>query len=176
MGNQQATLNEISWLAGIWDGEGTIGVRHSVKIHQFSPRMHIVNSNSLIIQRSIEIMEKLGITPYIREKGTGAFEGSKKQCWAVGVDNLTKSKILLDCLMPYFVGKKAQAQILLKFVDSRLERFDRKKPNAEKGYTQEDMDNIKKLYELNGNQRRVPRDYTPNSLKRDDIVQSQVKA
>ena len=158
MDNQQATLIEISWLAGIWDGEGTIGVRNNTKIKQFSPRMHVVNTNPLIMQKVFEIVEKLGITPYFREKDAGEF--GVKQCWVIGVDTLTKSKVLLDAMLPYLVGKKPQAEMLLKFVESRLERFDRTKANCDKGYTQDDLDTVKAVYELNGNQRRVPRDYT----------------
>ena len=153
MDNQQVTREEIAWLAGIWDGEGTISVRHNTKIHQFSPRMHIVNTNSQIVLKSLKILEKIGATPYLREKGKGGFDGSKKQCWILGVDTLAKSKIILEKLLPYLVGKKPQAEILLRFVNSRLKRYNKHNKNKDNAYTEEDLKNIKKLYELNGNQR-----------------------
>jgi hypothetical protein len=172
MDNQQVTREEIAWLAGIWDGEGTIGVRHCVKIHQFSPRMHVTNSDARIIARVREILEKMGINPYLREHGIGGFPGSKKQTWVIGVDTLAKSKIILDNLLPYLVGKKEQAEFLLRFVNSRLQNFDRGKSNRYRKYKEEDFENIDKIYEANGNQRGILRDYKRSLFKKDDIVQS----
>lgn len=153
MDNQQVTISELAWLAGIWDGEGTISIRRNVKINQFSPRVHMVNTNSHMIEKVVEILRKIGVEPYVREVSRGTFEGSRKQMWAVGVDTLSKSKIILDSFFPYLVAKKPQAKLLLQFVNSRLTRFDRRKSNWSKSYLKEDIEAIKKIYLLNGNQR-----------------------
>lgn len=151
MDNQQVTQTELAWLAGIWDGEGTIAVRRNAKINQMSPRVHFTNTNASIILKAVEIMEKIGVKPHVREKGQGGFEGSHKECYTIGFDTLSKSKLLLDTLLPYLVGKKDQAILLLKFINSRMGRWDVAKNNDDKSYTQDDLETIARIYDLNGN-------------------------
>ncbi len=150
MDNQQVTLEELAWLAGIWDGEGSIGVRLNRKIMQISPRIHVVNSNPKIICKVIEILEKLGVKPYVREKDKGAFPGSEKQVWQVGFDTLKHSKIVLDSLFEHLVGKKENAVLLLRFINSRLKNFRINGTNKEKAYTPEELETIAQIYELIG--------------------------
>ena len=77
MGNQQATDAELGWLAGIIDGEGWLGVsletehwyREGKNTRQQSIKVEIkvVNCDPEIVVKTAQIMQKLGVNPYIRQ-------------------------------------------------------------------------------------------------------------
>lgn len=158
MDNPQVTATEIAWLAGIWDGEGTISVRYAKKsetqvYNTFSPRVSVVNTNPAIIRRVCETLDKLGLGHYVSEKGRGAFEGSTRQCWIVQVERLATAARLLMYLEPYLVGKVEQAKLLRRFLDSRILRRAQVKRNSDAPYSPEELELIARVVDLNGNQR-----------------------
>ena len=66
--NQQASPQELGWLAGMIDGDGYIGLR-GCKNHGydwFRPEIMVVNTDPAIIKKTQRIMRKLGVNPYIR--------------------------------------------------------------------------------------------------------------
>jgi hypothetical protein len=153
MDNPQVTDWQIAWLAGIWDGEGTISVRRNKKINQFSPRVSMVNTSPDIINYVDQLLTQLDIPHYIREKGEGGFDGSSKQCWIISMDTLSSASRFLETVGPYLVGKYERAKLLEKFVNSRVNRRDKVTRNSDCTYNQEELDTCKKLYLANGNQR-----------------------
>ena len=153
MDNPQVTAEDVAWLAGIWDGEGTISVRRCVKINQFSPRISMVNTNPEIIRHTVDILTRLGMNPYLREKGQGGFPGSSKQCWIVSIETLGGSRKFLDTVAPLLRGKCAQADILNRFVTSRLTRRSQVTRQSDCPYNDEEFDALEALYIANGNQR-----------------------
>src|SRR5579863_6517286 len=70
MDNQQATDYELGWLAGILDGEGWIGFsitqkRSGTGGSVFAKlEVRVNNTDKAIIDRTAEIMNKLGVNPY----------------------------------------------------------------------------------------------------------------
>lgn len=153
MDNPQVTEIELSWLAGIWDGEGTISVRLNRKIMQISPRLNVVNTNPHIMSRVDDILTRIGVVHYIREKGEGGFGGSNKQCWIICIDTLRGSFIWLQYVKPYLVGKVKQAEFLEKFVNSRIFRRIKATRNSDAPYSKEELLAVADLYDQNGNQR-----------------------
>ena len=176
MGNQQATREEIAWLAGLWDGEGSIGVRTNIKIHQVSPRIAVYNSNTIIINKAIEILEKMGLKPYvsIKNDGVGRFPGSKKDVYQVQIGTYKGAKPFLDQMIPFLVGKKSNAQLLLRFVDSRL-RFDRSQSNRDKAYNEQEVGMIEAIYKQNGDQRGTSQTIRDALLNRQSIRSSRLR-
>ena len=152
MDNPQVTATEIAWLAGIWDGEGTISVCYGQK-HIASPRVSVVNTNPSIIRRVCEILDGLGIGHRLLEKGQGGFPGSHKQCWIITVERLANAARFLLHLDPYLIGKIEQARLLRRFLDSRLLRRAGVKRNSDAPYTSEELELLVKVVDLNGNQR-----------------------
>ena len=56
-------------------------------------------------------------------------------------------------MLPYLVGKKAQAQLLKRFISSRLARkIPGKKNNGNIPYSRDELEALATLSELNGNQ------------------------
>ena len=153
MVNPQVTVAEIAWLAGIWDGEGSITVHRNVKISQYSPRISMVNTNPFILQRVCEILDKSGIHYCMRERGLGGFEGSRRQCWIISIDTLAHCSRFINLCESYLVGKIGQAKLQKRFIDSRLKRMSGVKRNSDAPYNQEELDALADLINLNGNQR-----------------------
>ena len=151
MDNPQVTA--IAWLAGIWDGEGTISVRRNKRIKQISPRVSMVNTNPAIIQRVDELLTDLGVGHHVREKDQGGFEGSSRQCWIVSVETLGGACRLLNHLKPFLVGKLPQAELLGRFVASRMLRRQQVLRNSDCPYNEDELKAVQALYQVNGDQR-----------------------
>jgi hypothetical protein len=158
IGNQQVTQTDLAWLGGIWDGEGTISIRRTIQKNggkpQYSPRVSMVNTNTLILSKVKNILDSLEVSYYFREKEQGGFEGSFKQCWIISVDNLTNASRLLENIRPFLFGKGFQADCLMEFCDRRIKVSDRKIHNNEaRKYTARDYELVGSIYDANGNQR-----------------------
>lgn len=153
MDNQQVTQADLGWLGGIIDGEGSIAVRWGRKINQFSPRLQIYNTNPIIIQRCCNILDSIGVAYNVRERGEGGFEGSKKQCWVILTERLGAAALAMNHLLPHIYGKRAQAILLKRFLDSRLSRLSKVKRNSDAPYSKEEMETLADIYQLNGDQR-----------------------
>ena len=110
-----ASIAELGYLAGIIDGEGMIGIYRQP--HGTMTRVSVSNTNSTIIERVREIMVKIGVSPhiYLVKKQ----DGKRKDCWEIMVTSQVSCRKVLETVMPYLCGKKAQAQLLLDYVISR---------------------------------------------------------
>lgn len=125
LGNPQATLIEIAWLAGIVDGEGYIGIQyyHTRKKNlSAGVELSICNTDEQIIFKSQNIIQKIGINPYIQTYMYGLKNRpkNKKQLKLV-VHRMKQLSILLNNINPYLTGnKKERAELVLEFCKSRL--------------------------------------------------------
>ncbi len=125
LGNQQATLIELAWLAGIVDGEGYIGIQYyhtRRKNISVGVELSISNTDEQIIFKSQNIIQKLGVNPYIQSYAYGLKNRpqNKKQLKVV-VHRMKQLSILLDNINPYLTGnKKERAILVLEFCKSRI--------------------------------------------------------
>lgn len=123
MGNQQET--DVAWLAGIFDGEGTITVTRngSTKHPEQNARkteMTIPNGDERMILKIIIVLESLGIKPYVTCLEPASHQRLKR--WRVGVTKRTDISTLSGALIPYLSCKREQAILLKRYVDSRIKR------------------------------------------------------
>lgn len=164
MDNPQGNF-EVAWLAGIWDGEGSIGVKQTTGRSSFSPRVSMVNTNPAILNRVCDILDGAGIGYHMNEKGEGGFPGSRKQCWTIQVGTMSGAFKFLSLIGDHLVGKKEQALLLRRFLDSRLKTMgngDIEKGFRRKGgygnkkiaYTPDELETVCQIYEANGDQRQ----------------------
>lgn len=148
MGNQQETISDIemSWLAGILDGEGSIGISRMMshrKNPTLTPRISIGNTNMDIINHVVDILKRIPITMFV-EKRQKVNNKNWKQASVIQISHISGVKSLLDKVTPFLIGKKSQAELLLSFVNSRMEVY--KKLNRTPGsggrgtpYTEEEQ-------------------------------------
>ncbi len=123
MANQQET--DIAWLAGIFDGEGTISVtkNNGTKNPEWNCRktdMAIGNGDERIILRAVQILESLGIRPYLTCAEPASHQRLKR--WRIGVTKRADVRRLTELLIPQLTAKKEQAILLNRYVTSRIER------------------------------------------------------
>jgi len=153
--NQQVTQTEAAWLAGIWDGEGSFGTCYANKntSKNFGIRISVVNSDATILKKITDILDKADIGYHVQEKGYGAFPGSHKQVWAIRIGKYKQGAMALDLMMPYLSGKLSRAQLLKKFINSRLSRIQKVSRNSDCPYSKEELELLANICDLNGNQR-----------------------
>ncbi len=127
MGNQQATEAEIGWLAGIIDGEGHIGLsnQNSKKVRSVRADLQIVNTDIKLIEKLVNILRKMGVNPYVRERV------HVKSTWStntiVTIGKFAHIKRILDIVKPHLTGMKSEkTEIVLALIESRMKktRFD----------------------------------------------------
>lgn len=124
MGNQQETVSEkeLSWLAGILDGEGSIGISRLMshrKNPTMTPRISLGNTNPKIIAEVRRIFKKIPVTCFI-EKRQQTLGKNWKAAEVLQISHIQGAQDILKAVTPYLIGKKLQAEILLSFVDSRM--------------------------------------------------------
>ena len=156
MDNQQLTQTSLAWLAGVWESEGHFSVRRSLQKHnenrpQYSPRIGLTNTNTLLLGEARRILDILGIEYYFREKGHGGFDGSTKQCWVIEICTMVNSVRLIAAIYPYLISKRFQAESIMEFCQRRLKVVDRRKNNNDKRrYTPEEFELVIGILKANG--------------------------
>lgn len=120
------TTTDLAWLAGFLDGEGTIGLhRANNKNHAhpyLAPHLQAPNTDYRLIQRMKDIIEAVigkEISICVSNKGGDGW----KRAWRVKVKAQRDLVNLIPLLMPYLVGKREQAQIVLDFCLRRNQRI-----------------------------------------------------
>ncbi len=142
--NQQ--VRDIGWLAGITDGEGCISLQkrkchngiHSQRRKSFDliPDILIVNTNWLVIEHADQLLKEIKIGHYIYSIKTVQ---DKKPRWSIRISGLFRCKAFLVEIGPYLIGKKQEAEILHRYIISRLSY-----PNKVTPYSEDE----KKTYEV----------------------------
>ena len=112
------------WVAGLFDGEGTIGIYIHKRKDRENPRVtkHITieNTNSLVIEEYKKFLRENNIKFYY------CYLPSRKNrisspIYSVNVSSYRMCEKLLNLLFPYLVGKKEQAQTMLDFIQYKKE-------------------------------------------------------
>jgi hypothetical protein len=161
MGNQQVTFITLAWLAGIWDGEGTIGIYRYARIKNgkwsYCGRLTLSNTSILMIDEIVRIMNLLDIKVDIwREKKSRKI--NHKKAIHLTVNRIESVKKVCELLIPYLIVKKDRAELLVKFLNSRLsyKREVKRDPKTghilgviEQGYPQEDIKMWEEMRKLN---------------------------
>lgn len=126
MDNTQETsieLTDLAYLAGLIDGEGCIAIQKSKQNGRptYAINFKVTNSDPNIVDRVQSIMLGLGVNPYIREKNN-----QDRPEWKSWFDiYLTKGsniQTVLRAVLPYLVGKRARAFIMLRYIDKMIDK------------------------------------------------------
>src|SRR5258708_34306427 len=68
--NQQERQVDIAWLAGIWEGEGTISIVTGSK-NRWVPRVSMINTDFVLIEEVVAVLDRIGIVHYLQVRKTG---------------------------------------------------------------------------------------------------------
>ena len=143
-------IGQLGWLAGVIDGEGTITIskQNRGNYYSYKPEIHITNINFLILRKAQFLFKKISgdhvkifVTDNKREN----------KVYRVRVQSINGCKNILKALTPHLIGKKKQAEIVLKWLSRERVRKN-SAIQADKIHNLNLIIHVKRL-----------RDYTPNT-------------
>lgn len=117
MDNQQVTLTNLAWLAGIWDGEGTFSIYEHNGF--YSGRLTLSNTSEEMIYEIVRILDSYEIYGHIF-KETKSRKPNHKKAYHLTFNKMESVKKACELMIPYLIVKKARAQLVKRFVESRL--------------------------------------------------------
>ena len=88
----------------------------------YKPALRITNTDANIINRVYEIWESLGVSGHIYENTQDPSVSNGKQILNLQLNKQSVIKIVLEAVIPYLVGKKSRAIMLLRFLDKSVDR------------------------------------------------------
>ena len=139
------TNEQLAWLAGLWDGEGTITVfevREANKKPKYTPSVSVVNTNMAIMSEAAKILDGMGTKFHFHEQNRG-----KTPVFVLQTRKMADIETFLNAVTHYLIGKKPQAELTLRYVEGRLSQVAR----SWGGYSSEE-DGI--VWEVNALNRR----------------------
>lgn len=158
---------DLAWLAGVVDGEGCFSIfnrtnksRNGKMIITPTASVTITNSNLALINECVCILKKLGVKYVLKNPRNSKTRNLER----VDIRNYQSIKLLVKAILPYLIGKKEQAELIIRFVEKASNRSGFRATNERKTFF-EQMSNLNKFGQV------IRRDYTPNSDKiGEDIV------
>ncbi len=116
------TRDQIVYLAGIMDGEGTFHIGHHNKnSRSLTSRLYVVNTDVRLINW---LHENFGGLIYTRTSIKNP-HWKKKFEWVVNVSQIIP---ITEAILPFLIVKKEQAELMIKF----RKTFDQSKPNGKR--------------------------------------------
>lgn len=131
---------EKAYLAGLWDGEGSITVwktERSKGVPKIIPCITLTNTNEDMILYAERLLHSVGVK-YFKHSYD---RKNAKRIHQLTCRNLESVKKFLESVTPYLVAKKKQAQMTLQFVSGRLDTLLYKPRgwNTHAPYSQEEL-------------------------------------
>src|SRR5713101_5131642 len=119
--NQQPRLEELGWLAGMIDGEGSMGayLRQGVKTPHFKPIVQSSGTHKGGLEHLHGILERMEVGHHIVWQKPR--QERYRPCWHVTIVGMKRIPTLLTALAPYLVIKREQADLLMEWIDLRQE-------------------------------------------------------
>jgi len=129
MDNQQAKIQDLAWLAGLLDGEGSYYLLQGyqwVKKQRvlpknragFYPCVKVTMCDEPTIKRVREIFDTLVVGHYGIDDCPA--KGNRKENWGTKVTGMKRCLKLFDALEPFAVTKLPQIRLLREYSESRL--------------------------------------------------------
>lgn len=122
----QVPQTDLAWLAGIVDGEGTVGLSRtnskSLPVPYLRPHFQIANTDLRILNHAADIV--CAVTGKRVSKFVVTNKGIKNQRigYRLAVHTQWEMLLLLPALIPHLVAKKEQAQLAFEFSARRRGR------------------------------------------------------
>lgn len=106
------TTENLAYIAGFLDGEGSVGVTKKSKRNSYLPQITFNNTNLKVMNFT---KDKLGINSLITIKEDR--EKNHKKVYRIHLQNKVKCKEVLQLLIKYLIIKKKKAKLVLEFLE-----------------------------------------------------------
>ena len=143
---------ESAYLAGLWDGEGSITLWKNIRKETGNPRLIaslvFINTNLKMIEWVEDKLAKINATFH---RYVIRYDGKQKDCYQQTARNREAVERTIRTILPYLVAKKKQAEIVLSFVLSRKEQLRKSngKPSSSCPYTDKEFAMETEIRKLN---------------------------
>lgn len=169
--NQQEILklNELGWLAGILEGEGSISLNVRRKKWKgwegigVDMNISIGNTDAAIIKECDRIFRKMGASPHICETRKNSITSTlkngevkkylnpEKTMLQLQISKMGAIKMVLEFIEPFMIGdKKIRAQLMMEFIARRLIRKGGHTKKGASWYDGYDWNLVRQFYEITG--------------------------
>lgn len=146
---------KIAWLAGIVDGEGSIGMKRTRDKRvgrsplMYSPLIQITNCDFDLLNETENILDLLKIK-YNHWKRIDSRNSKWKDSGNVSINSYENCIKFLEILIPFLISKKKHAKILLSFCKMRIKINHRGQGGKfQKTYNGKEIIYWEKLHKLN---------------------------
>ncbi len=121
---------------------------------RYFAQIQLSNTNLHIIAEAKRILDEVGVKYSVRDTGNQKYKARYLPCYDLRSFSIPSMRLWLNTLMPYLVGKKDQARMVLEFFDlkrnggykSHPERYIRMHSEAKRFYeSQEQTTRFKSL-------------------------------
>lgn len=175
MDNQQGNdLNETIYMAGLFDGEGYIGlIKGTAKkgYAQMSPRIDFANTSPIGVDDVICFLARHDINHHVAWK---TLQKNWKPAGHVVISNMYPCQKLLKTLLPFLRIKRNQAILLLEFVEDRISKMSSGFCKKEQKYTERNYEIYNQLRVLNRKGKETLNDYTSDGSS-EEIVSTTLR-
>jgi hypothetical protein len=142
---------DLAWLAGIIDGEGSIGVGYRESKNSYQTQIQLENTNVALMDRAVSIAESVGVNPRLTTRVKNQLKNPKwKVSYRYCITKHSEIELLLQALIPHLTAKKAQAILLLEWVQDR-QSLGRSPRGHLMPHTEKSKQIYQKLKEINKN-------------------------
>lgn len=144
--NQQERFSDLSWLAGIWEGEGTISLVKGSK-SRITPRASVVNSDYEMIDEISRILTEHNIGHFIQKRLGGSSKNPKhKDMKHITIAGVKRVFNFTNLMIPFIRSRKKQvAMVVRDYTKYRLSFPDINHAR----YSSLDLDFVKEVRALN---------------------------
>ena len=128
---------DLAWAAGLFDGEGTLGLYKNSSTGRYC---YIMFRVKMCTKGDVE---EFGRILGVKVRKYKAEKRAWKPVYTVTLNGMGKVKKALEALLPYLRGKRKQAEVMLEYLRFREERSDR---GYCRPYTAEEKDEMDKVH------------------------------
>lgn len=125
--NEADLIIKAAYLAGLIDGEGSVGFKRSKenrpgrrKPLYYTANIQITNCDLTLLNEVRKIFDCLGIRHSYFLRNMKARNSKWRDAGNVSVNRTEDSAKLLKLILPYLISKKLRAEILLEFCEARI--------------------------------------------------------
>lgn len=170
MGNPQAKVSdiEIGWLAGFFDGEGTVGlsIRPSAAKNggpKVQPLCSMSGTEPDTLPYAVGVLERAGMAFHVawaRPAGFAKSGRAYKLAWTITMVGLNRTSRFLEWITPALVTKRVRADLCLRYIAMRRAHSDFRTP-----ITVEEWEVARQMRALNSKGQPLTQDVLFNTEK-----------
>lgn len=153
-GKNRMQDTDLAWLAGIWDGEGSIAFfSHKEKTGntKLKPMVNVINTDFTIINKVRKLLEELGCNFSFQERHPNNVKHNI--AWVLLSSNQKYIIIFLTAIYPYLVSiKKQKAEVLIDYCSRRAAKTERFPSKGSTPYDTEDRELYDKFQNIRSSQ------------------------